>query len=229
MPSWPMHFVVASRVNEKLKLPSNTFLFGNIMPDILEGYLVKDISNRINDYSTHYSRQRIVINEILLKLPGIEAFYEEYQEQLKNPILCGYYVHLLTDYFWNKNTYTNYFKNVDSNMRMISVKLKDGSVHKMHYDEGVRIKQKDFAMFSDYLKRTTKMEYPIYEDSILEQAKDLKEFTYTKEDIKNTILYVQEVVKGTQTYLQEDYKMYNKLELLEKLEECVDFVLQKLR
>ena len=73
------------------------------------------------------------------------------------------------------------------------------------------------------------MEYPIYEDRILEQAKDLKEFTYTKEDIKNTILYVQEVVKGTQTYLQEDYKMYNKLELLEKLEECVDFVLQKLR
>lgn len=229
MPSWPMHFVVASRVNEKLGLPQNAFLFGNIMPDILEGYLVKKISNRITDYSTHYSKNRVVINGILLKLPGIEAFYEEYQKQLKNPIIGGYYSHLLTDYFWNKNTYTHYFNNVDCNKRIISVKLKDGSRHVMHYDEGVRIKQKDFAMCSDYLKRTTNIELPIYEDNILEQAQELKEFTYTKEDVQNTIDYIKEEGKEKQTYLQEDYKMYTKQELLDKLEECVAFVLQNFR
>lgn len=227
MPSWITHFVVASRVNEKLKLPQNTFLFGNIMPDILEGYTVKKIS-QIADYSTHYP-DTVKINGITLKLPGIERFKEQYGKKLNNPILCGYYVHLLTDYFWNKNTFVNYYENIESTKRIITVKLKDGTMPQMHLDKGNEIKRKDFAMFSDYLKRTTKMEYPIYEDSILEQAKDLKEFTYTKEDIKNTILYIQEEVKGTQTYLQEDYKMYNKLELLEKLEECVDFVLQKLR
>ena len=47
MPNWKTHLEVDKRLNNKLKLKDNEyieFLFGNILPDINNAFIVSDIS-----------------------------------------------------------------------------------------------------------------------------------------------------------------------------------------
>ncbi len=44
MPSWAIHLGVTTKINEKLnyqKVKKNIFLLGNILPDILNGHVIK--------------------------------------------------------------------------------------------------------------------------------------------------------------------------------------------
>lgn len=34
MPSWPVHLAIAKKVNAKLKLNEDLFLYGNLIPDV---------------------------------------------------------------------------------------------------------------------------------------------------------------------------------------------------
>ena len=88
----------------------NEFIFANIMPDILEGYNVQEVSKIVRDYQTHYPKKQ-EINGITIPVPDIQKFKEQYREKLQNPIIKGYYCHLLTDYYCNTYTYENYFEN----------------------------------------------------------------------------------------------------------------------
>jgi len=42
MPSWITHFVTANQIEQDCE--KNEFIFANIMPDILEGYNLKEVS-----------------------------------------------------------------------------------------------------------------------------------------------------------------------------------------
>ena len=110
MPSWITHLVTANRLCEKLDIKDkNSFLFGNIMPDILNNYIVKK-TNIHKDYEiTHFTRD-VVINGVEYDFPDFNNFFEQYKDKMSNPIVCGFYVHLLTDYFWNKLSYGKYYR-----------------------------------------------------------------------------------------------------------------------
>lgn len=102
LPNWKTHLEVAKRLSSKLNYDeqnSNLFLLGNIIPDVNNGYIFKDIAHKISHSQTHFDNknERIYIN-----------FYKEYKDLIKsNPIICGYFTHLCTDYIWNNYFYLN--------------------------------------------------------------------------------------------------------------------------
>ncbi len=225
MPSWITHLVVANEIQTNER---NEFIFANVMPDILEGYNVKKVSEIIRDYSTHFPKLK-ELNNIIVKLPDIEYFKKKYKNQMSNPIIKGYYTHLLTDYYWNNYAVGKYFYNFDKEKDLVKLKLQDGNEKICTWDEAVKIKQKDFSQFTNYLKHTRKMKTPIFTEKIEKYSKELEEFEYTKDDIKNTVVYIEELVQEENKEEKEEYSMFTKSELIQTLEENVLWVKEELK
>lgn len=224
MPSWITHLVVANEIQTTKK---NEFIFANVMPDILEGYNVKKVSKIIRDYSTHFPKLK-ELNNIVVKLPDIEYFKEKYKMQMSNPIIKGYYCHLLTDYYWNNYAVGKYFYNFDKEKDLVRLKLRDGNEKICTWDEAVKIKQKDFSQFTNYLKETRKITVPFFTEKIEEYSKAIEEFEYTKEDIKNTIEYIEELLQVQSNDEEEEYSIFTKNELIENLEKNILWIKEKL-
>lgn len=224
MPSWITHLVTAKKIKQKDE--ENEFIFANIMPDILEGYHVQEVSKIVRDYQTHYPKKQ-VIHGITIPVPDIETFQEHYQRKLQNPIIKGYYCHLLTDYYWNTYTYENYFENYQKEENLVKIKLNKGE-EILKWDEAVRIKQRDFKNFTNYLKDKEKITIPYYDQKIKEYSKDLIEFEFTDKDIKNAIFSIQAMLV-TKEKEEKEYLLFTKEELVQKLEESVVFIEEKLK
>ena len=100
MPHWKTHIEIAKRCNEFLKFNKSDytlFLFGNILPDINNGYIISDIVTHIDRNYTHFKdndSHKIYLN-----------FYNEYKNNIKNPMILGYYCHLYADYSFNNFAY----------------------------------------------------------------------------------------------------------------------------
>lgn len=225
MPSWITHFVTANRMRQKVA--ENEFIFANIMPDILEGYNVKKVSKIVKDYQSHYPTIK-VINGITIPIPNINYFKKEYKNKMQNPIIKGYYCHLLTDYFWNVHTYKKYFQNYNKERRLVKIKLNNGNKQIMHWDDAVKIKQKDFRKFTNFLKNEQKIIMPVYSDQIKRYAEDIKEFEYTQEDIENTILFIQKMIHIEDEKQNIEYSIYTEKELINTLENSIRFIKKKL-
>lgn len=100
MPSWGIHLATAKKVLEKIEISEkNDFIFGNVLPDIENGYLIKEPSNIVNHKVTHYD---LYPQE---KFIGFNKFYKLYKDNLDNKVVLGYLVHLMTDNLWNKDFY----------------------------------------------------------------------------------------------------------------------------
>lgn len=96
MPNWKIHIEIAKRLKEDLNYSSNDyelFLLGSILPDINNGYSIKDVSKQISHRYTHYRHEEKEMHLAFLNNYGEEVFH--------NPLLFGYFIHLYTDYFWN--------------------------------------------------------------------------------------------------------------------------------
>lgn len=224
MPSWITHLVTAKKIKHQEE--ENEFIFANIMPDILEGYNVQEVSKIVRDYQTHYPKKQ-EINGITIPVPDIQKFKEQYREKLQNPIIKGYYCHLLTDYYWNTYTYENYFESYKKEEDLVKIRLNKGEEKILKWDEAVRIKQRDFKNFTKYLKDKEKITIPYYDLKIREYSKDLIEFEYTEADIKNTIFSIQKMLKN-QEKEEKEYQLFTKEELVKKLEESVLFIEERL-
>lgn len=145
MPAWITHLVTANKVFEKLNVEDkNSFLFGNIMPDILNNHIVKNTKEHKNYETTHFSKS-IIINDIEHEIPNIDNFFKEYRYKMKNPIILGYYMHLLTDYYWNYTSFKNFFK---GNNGLVEVKFVNGDVNIYKKEDIAKIKQDDFKIFT---------------------------------------------------------------------------------
>lgn len=123
MPNWKTHLEIAKKVNSYIKYDEksyNEFLIGNILPDINNCYIVKNISSKLSHSSTHF----YPLHD--------KAFYEKYKDYFDNPVIVGYYTHLCTDYLWNKDFYSK-FKNVNN----------------LSEDDVRILKQKDFKIYNN--------------------------------------------------------------------------------
>ena len=87
MASSVIHMCIAKKINEKLNLPLNMILLGSIAPDI---------SKHVGETKT---RSHFLTNGDTEDLP---RFLEKYQSQLNHPFMMGYFIHLYTDFLWNK-------------------------------------------------------------------------------------------------------------------------------
>ena len=89
MPSWSIHLAIAKKVNEKLQLNNELFLYGNLMPDV-------DKKTSITRYNAHFYNPNLPFPTVPReKMIDIDKFLEVYMDKLNNPLILGYYAHLL--------------------------------------------------------------------------------------------------------------------------------------
>ncbi len=88
MASSIIHMAVASELNKKLNRDESKLLIGTIAPDI---------SKLVGDKK---SKSHFIINDD--DIPDVDRFYNKYRYYLDDDFVLGYYIHLLTDYYWFK-------------------------------------------------------------------------------------------------------------------------------
>lgn len=225
MPSWITHLVTANKLLNRIEIKDkNSFLFGNVMPDILNNYIVKDTNVHRQYKSTHFTDE-IMINGIKYEFPNPDKFLEEYKEKMNNPVIYGFYVHLLTDYFWNKISYTNHFKEHNG---LVEIQFVDGTIQDFEFDDAIRIKQKDFAMFTDFLKNNNIIERINYSDDLVHLSNEITELPLTKADIEKTLTEVDKFLYGEEILVESNYKLFTQDKLNDYLEESVDYIIERL-
>lgn len=226
MPAWITHWVTAEKLNNKLKIKDkNSFLFGNIVPDILNNHFVKNTSMHKSYAPTHFAKG-IIINGIECEFPDIYKFLEKYEDRMDNPVICGAFVHLVTDYFWNMNFRKEYTR---ANNDLTELKLASGEKIIDIDDKIVSIKHEDFRIFTEYLKRNYKLERIIYTDELVKYCSEIEEIPITKEDIINTLEIIEGFTNSKAEENNSNYKIYSQDKLEKYLEESVDFILDKIK
>ena len=89
MASAMIHIAVANEINKVLKMDQRKLLIGSIAPDM--GKLIgrdKSITHFVDDDSPD--------------IPNMDLFLKKYKNNLNDPFVLGYYIHLYTDYLWFK-------------------------------------------------------------------------------------------------------------------------------
>ena len=120
MASAIMHICVAKKVNEYLNMDEKMLYLGTIAPDIS-----KQIGESKN--KSHFLKDE--------DIPDINMFYNKYKDYLNNPFEMGYYIHLLTDYYWFKEFIPKRIKNIKLKMNNQELKLKPGDIGKIIYSD----------------------------------------------------------------------------------------------
>lgn len=97
MASSIIHMCIAKEVNKTLKIKDvNMLLLGSIAPDISKHLGQSKIKS-------HFLTDGVNID--------IESFLKKYSNQLHNPFIMGYYIHLYTDLLWDKYFITEIVEN----------------------------------------------------------------------------------------------------------------------
>ena len=97
MASTLIHLAVAKEVGKQIERSSKEYYLGSIAPDL--GKIVTG-----EKHTSHFQKP----DE---ETPNLDFFLVKYKDYLKNnDFVLGYYVHLLTDYFWFKYFNIKVFK-----------------------------------------------------------------------------------------------------------------------
>ena len=228
MPAWITHIVTANKVLEKINIEDkNSFIFGNILPDINNGYFVKNLKNILDHTQTHFTLEEdLRKNEF--NYNNIERFKKEYSNYMSNPIVLGYLVHMLTDSYWNEIAHNQHYIYNDNN-EFIGCKLLDNNILKCVRRTAVRIKQKDFNIFGDFLLQQNKITLPNYNNKLLEYSNIIKENPIVEEDIEKTISYLEYIVLNSKLDETYKYQMFTKEELIEKFDASIEFIIKSIK
>ena len=226
MPSWITHLVTAKKLLSRIEIKDkNSFLFGNIMPDILNNHIVRD-TNVHKDYHTTHFTDEVIINGIKYDFPNPDKFLIKYKQKMNNPVICGVYIHLLTDYFWNKLSYEKYFKDKNG---LVEIKLVNGTTKEYEFDSAVKVKQMDFKRFTEYLKSNNSIDSINYSNELLYLSNEITELPLTKEDIEKTLVEVDRFINEEKVSDEAEYRLFTQDILNEYLERSVDYIVEKLR
>ena len=215
MPSWSIHLSLASKLKNSLKL-TDEFIIGNIMPDILIGYLIKNPSQIIDKNINHFQDGKPpIIN--------IDKFIKKYKKELKKPIIKGYLAHLMTDKFYNEYTYKKHYLFTDGRPKVI---LNDGTKISALIEKPWQIKQNDFEIYGQKL---------INNNSIARIKEKIKNYDIIKEcplnenDLNKTITKINKISNNKKTYNKSKLRMFTEEELNKIYEECYQNIYNKLK
>ncbi len=224
MPAWEMHIAVANKVNEVLNKDEELFIFGNIMPDN-EGWIIENPSHKVLYKYSHFAKNGIEgVKEVL---PDYKEFIKKYQNKFNNPLVLGYLSHLLTDFYWNRLTFKNYYIK-DENGDSIGIRLNTNKEYICSKDERRTIKQKDFKNYSNYLVNNNMVEVPKFNiDKIKENVNNIEEVILNREDIIKIVEYIKNI--NEKRDYNKEYKVFNEDIFNEEFEKCVQFVINEIR
>ena len=226
MASWSIHLGVAKRVNEKLKLNKDLFYLGNLIPDV-------DYGNKVSKKDTHFYYNNPCLNCPKIHLPNSVMFLSIYKDSLNDDLIMGYYVHLLTDYFYNKYIYSNCLITNDDK-DIVGVKLKTGKIKYFLHDDifNKKYKQYDLVLYGKYLFNKNSIELPRLDNNLENSLLLLKDKFYSIEDMKKKIYYLNgDFIKLNKINFKErifGYKLFYKKELDKLFDDCVDFILKEI-
>lgn len=206
MPSWSIHLSLANRLKKSLNL-NDSFIIGNVMPDILIGYMIKNPSQIINKNINHFQDGKPpIINT--------NKFIKKYQNNLNIPIIKGYLAHLMTDKFYNEYTYKNHYSFEDGRPKSI---LNDGTKLSALVEKPWQIKQKDFELYGQKL---------INDNNILHIKDSIKDYNIIEEcpidekDLDKTINKINEISDSKKEYDGSQYRMFSEEELDKLYDDC---------
>lgn len=107
MPSWNIHAAITKKILESNKpkhlgiYDTNAFKFGNLLPDVYVGYMVKDITHTLRYIQTHLTEPEHI------PIPGADTFWNTFCEPYITSggvscMILGAWAHLQTDAVFNK-------------------------------------------------------------------------------------------------------------------------------
>lgn len=183
MPNWKTHIEIGKELNKYLKYQQedyNLFLFGNILPDINNCYVVTDVLEKIEHNITHFGKYNT---------PSYQEFYNKYKTEINNkePLFLGYLIHLYTDYKWNKNFYE---------------KVKHLRENTKNRDELRKSKQSDFKLYNNNFIKNYIVLNDI--DVVAEKCKKINEVLIKQDDIQRVILFLL-----NQEYYKSEMKFHS--------------------
>ena len=145
MPSCSIDLAIAKKVINKLNLNKDLFYYGNLIPDV-------DKNALIGRDKAHYDNHNIpFLNCPKEYMIDVDLFLKDYKEKLSNPLILGYYCHLLTDNFYNNEIYSNIWVQ-DSKHNIIGIKLKNGKI--LNIDKEDKIEEKEKNILSSIINTT---------------------------------------------------------------------------
>ena len=192
MPSWNIHTAHVERLLREEGAArlgvrdANAFLLGNLAPDIYVGYMVPDISLRIDYKLTHHTIREHI------PLPRYDEFWEFYiagQDKVSD-VTLGAWAHLVADHVYNAHT----------RAYLASIGMEAG--------EQARIgKQGDFALFGRTLDIST---VPQVNEALLAQCRAFPPYTILPHDVEGAVESARRIVeKNRAEHLGEtpDYQL----------------------
>lgn len=228
MPSWGIHLATATRICEKINIDKDLFLLGNLLPDINNGYLIENITCIKKYDETHYSKITNINGQEEI-LPDLELFYKENKENLKDSTILGYFVHLLTDYSWNKSAYLNHGVVNDKKERIGMIK----NTKEIFYcdNEKARIlKTNDFNIYSHMLYKKGEVDLPNIKDDMLDKINKIRTLEVYKQDLKILEEYLKdEKCQKEEGKIDKNYEIYTQDEIEEQFENAILFILDILK
>lgn len=230
MPSWGIHLKLAKKLNNKLNLDNDLFTFGNLIPDV-------DNDSIYTRKDAHYYtgiRFKKCPNELEIDL---NKFLSDYKDRFKNPMIIGYYCHILTDEFYNEYIYTNKWIQ-DENKNVIGIKCDDGNIIDVseNFRESLKYKHGDLEKYGRYIYNNENLFIPNDKDKIMNNAGVLNDNFYFKENIEHRIDYLNNGEFKEFNKLSEDdinkkntYLLFNQEELDKLFNNCYLYIVEKLR
>ena len=110
MASSVIHMAVANEINKTLKRNNGRLLIGSIAPDISK--LIGETKLK-----SHF------LDNVDVDLPNIDRFLDKYRKNLDDDFVMGYFIHLYTDYLWEKY-FVSEFYNDDMVTKLDGTKVK---------------------------------------------------------------------------------------------------------
>lgn len=180
MPSWNIHTALVEHMlsehrAEELGIPDvNAFLFGNYVPDVYVGFMVQNVTFRIDYCLTHAAEPDVT------PMPDADWFWDRYvarrtpEKPANLSLALGAWAHLVADRFYN-----GYFRAF----------CQENDVPE---GEELRIaKQSDFDLFGRSLSITSRVEAT---PELLEAARTFKPYSVLADDVARCIEIADAIV-----------------------------------
>ena len=215
MPTHKMHMAIANEVNKHLKLDEDMIMIGSVLPD-----LTIDKRHRASHFKNGEEGVEGTANPY--------KFLLKYKDKLKNPVMVGYLIHLLTDRYFNSYVFQNYYI-YDENTHLIGIKFHNEKalmpIEKIRYE-----KHRDFYVYDKYLVEHNKVKsfsstLCIRNIDNIEDAKFDNELI--KKYIENANLDLEKAKKGDFfKQLGSEYKVMTLEDLNKQFDLCVAQILK---
>lgn len=230
MPTWGIHLAIAKKLSYKLNVEKNIFCISNLITDIPNGYVIKNVTYPAPHSITHFDKSMIIDCHKATRI-DIDGFYDKYHCKFNNPVMLGYYIHLLTDYYWNNKTYSEHGL-FDKDGNRIGIKLNNGNNFICDKETSRIIKTNDFKLFSAYLYKNKIIEKLTFDEKVIDYLADITWMKIDVNDINRTISYINDNCDGKNKILSNDekdyYQIFSEENMLKEFDMCIDYILNRL-